>query len=210
MNRKKCYRFLLFSCLAFYNAAFSHANPLFNGKWEYVEYKPGTGKPYSVFDISLSEGENGAVYGSYCFVTQFGNRDDCSADGELNINGHVLDSSRTASVTFYSFFGAKNGAAELSINTDNSLTWNIVKRPQGGDYYGPNRITLKKTSSVQDYLYDEPSDLKRSKAYVIKGDYVKLVKVSPDLRFWEVKFSAESGSIVDKWIDCQAIDFCAK
>ena len=33
------------------------------------------------------------------------------------------------------------------------------------------------------YLYDKPSCSGRGKTYVIKGDYVKPVSVSPDLRF---------------------------
>ena len=223
MNQKRCYRFFLLVFLVFYSTAFSHSNSLFNGKWEYVEYKSGTETPYSALDISLNEGEYGNIYGAYCFVTQYGNRIDCTPDGELNVNGHAMDSPRKASVTFDSFFGAKNGIAELSIDDDDSLTWDIIKRPQGGDYYGPNRIILKKIASKTDahvgerlvvtnkaYLYDEPSALRRGTTYVIRGDYVKLVRISPDLRFWEVEFSANSGKNIDKWIDCQDIDFCAK
>jgi hypothetical protein len=171
----------------------------------------------------LSEGDDGNIHGAYCFVTQYGNRIDCSPDGELNVHGHVIGSSRKASVIFYSFFGAKNGFAELSLADDNSLTWNIVTHPQGDGYYGPNRIIFKKTVSQaathvderlvvvnKAYLYNEPSALRRSTAYVIKGDYVKPVSVSPDLRFWKVKFVAKSGRSIEKWIDCQDIDFCAK
>jgi hypothetical protein len=223
MDRSTCYRYLILFFFIFQSDAFAHVNRLFNGKWEYVEYIPGSMKPYSVFDISLNEGENGKIYGAYCFVTQYGNRDDCSPDGELNVNGHAVDLTKKASVAFYSFFGVKNGIAELSINDDNSLTWTIIRQPQEGEYYGPNRIVLKKITSETDahvgdrlvvakkaYLYDAPSKLRQGETYVIEGDYVKLVRISTDLRFWEVKFSTKSGRTIEKWIDCQDIDFCAK
>jgi uncharacterized protein YdeI (BOF family) len=71
------------------------------------------------------------------------------------MRGHAIGSSRKASVVFYSFFGAKNGIAELSLADDNSLTWNIVTHPQGDGYYGPNRIIFKKTVSQAATHVDE-------------------------------------------------------
>jgi hypothetical protein len=103
MNKKDANGFLFLFFLVFCNVTFSHANLLFNGKWVYSEYIPGDKRPYSVFDISLSEGDDGNIHGAYCFVTQYGNRIDCSPDGELNMRGHAIGSSRKASVIFYSF-----------------------------------------------------------------------------------------------------------
>ena len=223
MPRNKYYRPLVFLFLVLYGAAFSHARPLFNGKWEYVENVPGPKKPYSVFDITLNEDKNGEIYGRYCFVTQYGNRDDCSPVGESNIHGRAMSSSRIASVNFYSFFGAKDGIAEIFINDENSLTWKVIRPPKEGEYYGPNRMIARKVESEKNthigeklvvankaYLYNEPSVLNHGRVFVVKGDYVKLIKISADLRFWEVEFAAKNGKVIEKWIDCQDIDFCAK
>jgi hypothetical protein len=71
MSRMRHYRCLIFVFLFLYSDVFSQTNSSFNGRWEYIEYVPGEKKPYSVFDISLSEIDEGDINGAYCFVTHF-------------------------------------------------------------------------------------------------------------------------------------------
>ena len=111
----------------------------------------------------------------------------------------------------------------IFINDENSLTWKVIRPPKEGEYYGPNRMIARKVESEKNthigeklvvankaYLYNEPSVLNHGRVFVVKGDYVKLIKISADLRFWEVEFAAKNGKVIEKWIDCQDIDFCAK
>jgi len=191
-------------------------NLKFTGNWEYIEHVGTSSNPYSTFEIKLDETSDGTVTGSYCFVTQSGNRIDCDASGAKNITGHIKNDGLHAEVDFYSFFGAKGGVADLTIN-DNSLTWIVTSDPTGDFFYGPYSVTLKKKQpDLQEgehhivvnkaYLYRGPSkvDIKTS---VTKGDYVRLSSISGDLKYWNVSY-LKNGNEIKGWIDCRAIDFC--
>jgi hypothetical protein len=99
----------------------------------------------------------------------------------------------------------------------------LITPPEDGGYYGPSHAILRRVASEvyvhkgeklvatsKAYLYDEPSLLGRHKGYVIKGDYVKPIKVSGDLKFWQIEFATKDGRLLKMWIDCHDIDFCAK
>jgi hypothetical protein len=223
MLNTRCFRLLLFLVFFTPGAVFPIDLSIFTGKWGRIESGIGSEKPYSVMNLSLTEDGFGKIIGSYCFVTQYGNKVDCSPEGDMNISGHVMaDDPNKAIVNFNSFFGAKNGVAELDVNDDGSITWSMITRPQGGRYYGPSHAVFRKASFeaharmgerlvVKDkaYLYDEPSSLSQHKAYVIKGDFVKLIEVSANMKFWRIEFETKGRKSI-KWIDCRDIDFCAR
>jgi hypothetical protein len=220
MKRKFFFLFAAISALIAPVLAFAKDLP-FSGEWTSVENVAGQSKPYSIFTITLNEDEAGNVHGAYCFITQGGNRVDCSSGKELNINGRVEDNKIIAAVNFYSFFGATDGMAEITVSGD-WLIWNVVKHPEGGNYYGPLLVRMRKDTSAgprpgermveveKAFLYGTPSHSRGSHVYVVKGDYVKLINVSSDLRFWKVEFVAKDGRHIIRWIDCADIDFCAK
>lgn len=194
------------------------ADKPFSGEWESVESMPGSSKVYSTFDLKLIELDDGTVQGSYCFVTQGGNRIDCDPDGAKNITGRVSENGHQAEVYFYSFFGAKDGVAELAIK-DGTLTWVVTKRPSGDFFYGPYKESLDiKQSKVQSndykvmaeraYLYNSPAESNGAKTYVVKGDHVKLISVSSDLSFWKIQYAEQNGTVIERWIDCHAINYC--
>ncbi|CAX54430.1 hypothetical protein [Erwinia pyrifoliae] len=84
----------------------------FSGKW-IGSINDEDGAPYSNLSLKINQtGEK--LNGSYCYVTQKGNRIDCADDGEDNLHGSV--SGDKANIFFNSTFGGKNGRAELSIN----------------------------------------------------------------------------------------------
>jgi hypothetical protein len=216
------FHLILFVVFLIPGVAFSRTS-VFTGKWGVIENFPGSVSPYSVLDLSLIEGSGGELNGSYCFVTQYGGKIDCSPE-EANISGHVVTGhANRAVVNFNSFFGAKNGVAELEVNDDGSITWNVITVPRGGEYYGPSHAIFRKEVSEarlqagekavvvnRAYLYDEPSFENRGQAYLIKGDHVEIVKVSSDLKFWQIEYAPKRGGRIKKWLDCRDIDFCAK
>jgi hypothetical protein len=199
------------------NAAYAEVP--FSGEWKYVEHLGASEKPYSTFDIRLTERTDGEIQGSYCFVTQGGNRIDCDPDGKaINITGHVTPDGNSAKVHFYSFFGAKDGVAELAA-TGSDLTWQVTKNPSGDFFYGPYKVELKKTPEDKHrgerrvvidkaYLYGQPFASPATKIYVVKGDYVKLIKISDDFKFWQVQYVSSNGVAIERWIDCNAIASC--
>ncbi|WP_152036647.1 hypothetical protein [Burkholderia pyrrocinia] len=192
----------------------------FSGGWSSTEMIAGQRKLYSTFRIELAEDESGNIRGKYCFITQSGNRIDCAPDGELNISGRAGGDGNTVAVKFHSFFGAVGGLAKITTDGD-WLIWDVIKTPEGGDYYGPLRAKMHKDSSVEShsgekevvknkaFLYDTPSHSLAAHVYVVKGDRVKLLSVSPDLRFWKIEFISRNKRHYIKWIDCRDIDFCA-
>ncbi|WP_322011706.1 hypothetical protein [Paraburkholderia sp. J12] len=218
MNMRKCTTFLFcsVSTLLFYSMSWG-AEDHFSGNWEYVEHVSGSSKPYSTFEIKLNESPDGTVTGSYCFITQNGNRIDCGKEGEENIYGHAREDGQSAEIHFYSFFGAKDGLADLS-NYNNTLKWKVTKNPKGDFFYGPYSVTLirKQVDAHQGerqvvvdkaFLYPAPSET-NVKTYVVKGQYVKLISISDDFKFWKISYSEKNGLTIERWIDCHAINSC--
>lgn len=193
----------------------------FSGRWVFTEVVVGQSKPYSTFTVTIDEDRMGNVRGRYCFITQNGNRIDCSPDNELNISGRISGGKNKAIVGFYSFFGASGGVAEITM-INNRLLWNVIEKPRGGDYYGPIHAELRREDLParhsgerkivvgRAFLYDSPSSVQASRIYVVKGDYVRLIEVSSDLQFWKIEFMTKGGSRLVKWINCSDIDFCAR
>jgi len=111
----------------------SRKNALFKGNW--VQSNPSEGNSFKVeLDV-----ESDSIWGSYCAVSDFGNRIDCSIDNELNLKGVIKGT--VAEVSFYSFFGAKNGVSKLSLK-DSSLVWEITKWPIGDQVIAPKSANL--------------------------------------------------------------------
>jgi len=191
-------------------------NGRFNGDWEYLERADTSGNENSVLRIELAEANDGVLSGSYCFVTQNGTRADCDTSGIENIHGRVMKDGHDAKVNFYSFFGAKDGMAILSVSGD-TLTWKVTVNPVGDFFYGPYFAKLHRKRSdsrkgerriVVDNatVYPSPS-ASAVETRLSKGTYVKLISISEDLKHWNVSYTTESG-IGTGWIDCRAITFC--
>ncbi|WP_321913875.1 hypothetical protein [Paraburkholderia sp. J11-2] len=189
----------------------------FSGNWTYIGHVAGSSKPDQTFEIKLNEASDGTVTGSYCFITQNANRIDCGTAGDQNIHGYVSEDGRRAEVHFYSFFGAKDGIAEL-ISDDGLLVWKVKKNPKGDFFYGPYSITLTRKQAethqgehqvIVDRAFLYPTALKaKVKTYIIKGEYVKLISISNDFKFWKISYSEKNGATIERWIDCHAINFC--
>lgn len=129
-------------------AASSASFSAFNGKWGNVESVAGSNKPYAVFDIFLTTNGAGELKGSYCFVAQSAGRIDCDSEGSVKMLGRVPENNqKIAVVNFNPFFGASNDVAELTINDDNSIVWNVITQPTGGDYYGPNHAVFQRIAT---------------------------------------------------------------
>lgn len=111
----------------------------FSGKW-IGSINDEDGMPYSNLSLKINQ-SGGKLNGSYCYVTQRGNRIDCPDDREDNLHGSV--SGDKANIFFNSTFGGKNGKAELSIN-QLGMMWKLVSDPIAGEFYAPKSFSLKK------------------------------------------------------------------
>jgi hypothetical protein len=92
----------------------------------------------SSFRIKLTL-NNDLLLGQYCATAYNGNRMDCSFDIENNISGKINDDK--IDISFYSFYGAKKGVAEIKLIGD-TLYWTITKWPTGGDCFAPEKVKL--------------------------------------------------------------------
>lgn len=216
---------LLFSILyLIWASAFSVENEIFTGKWESTEHVDGIEKPRSVLNLSLEQAVGGSIKGKYCFVTHFGDRIDCGEDSDMNMIGHVeASNSSKATLRFDSFFGGRNGVVELTSGQNGSMYWKVIVSPKGGEPFGPayavfNRVGgsnslpsgERRIEVEKAYIYDAPSFSSSHQRYLVRGDAVKLTKVSDDFKFWKIEFLKDNGAIVKGWINCRNIDFCAK
>ncbi|ELQ6227208.1 hypothetical protein ACM92K_003328 [Cronobacter turicensis] len=108
------------------------ANERFSGQWE------GENEAGSVLTLNLKQNAQ-VINGTYCYITQRGNRIDCAAPGENNLHGIIAGN--RADVVFDSSFGGVNGQASLEVESDR-MTWQLIKVPVKGSYYAPQTITL--------------------------------------------------------------------
>ncbi|CAO95685.1 Hypothetical protein ETA_06390 [Erwinia tasmaniensis Et1/99] len=113
--------------------------PDFSGHWSGV-INDEDGTPYSKLSLKINQIAD-KLNGSYCYVTQKGNRIDCADDSEDNLHGSVIGDK--ANILFNSTFGGKNGKAELSIN-HRGMMWKLVSDPIAGEFYAPKSFSLKK------------------------------------------------------------------
>lgn len=115
-------------------SAFSHS---FNGEWDWNDAPSSR-----TFSVSIKQ-DGRKLHGQYCAVAQNGNRTDCDDEENPNIDGSIDATGQSAIVTFSSFFNAKNGKAELRMR-DGHLSWHIIKKPTGGEFYAPRDAVLDK------------------------------------------------------------------
>lgn len=111
----------------------------FDGDWA------GEFENDSTLTLRLAESGN-RITGSYCYISQRGNRIDCPKDDEQNLSGTIAGN--RANVEFNSSFGGVGGRAVLEIK-GSEMEWRLVTPPQKGYYYAPQRYTLRKAASVQ-------------------------------------------------------------
>ncbi|EOE6917871.1 hypothetical protein ACNKCE_004341 [Cronobacter turicensis] len=126
LNSKKLLPFLALCSLG------ALANERFSGQWE------GENVAGSVLTLNLKQNAQ-VINGTYCYITQRGNRIDCAAPGENNLHGIIAGN--RADVVFDSSFGGVNGQASLEVESDR-MTWQLIKVPVKGSYYAPQTITL--------------------------------------------------------------------
>ncbi|EOV9674097.1 hypothetical protein ACN5L5_002660 [Cronobacter turicensis] len=110
------------------------ASNTFTGQWE------GAVQSDSTLTLRLKQ-QGEKLTGSYCYITQRGNRIDCPAEGEENLRGTVNNDQ--AVVEFTSSFGGGTGQAQLSVSGD-KMSWKMVQAPEKGEYYAPETYKLSK------------------------------------------------------------------
>ncbi|WP_186079047.1 hypothetical protein [Burkholderia gladioli] len=193
----------------------TEASPLL-GEWRYVSAQHEGKKPYSTFVIKLHKSSGNQVIGSYCFITEEGRRIDCDPEGTNNLNGTISPDGLRATINFFSFFGAKNGTSDISLNNE-ELHWKVTKNPEGDFFYGPLDAYLTRDRKSSDnrqvtanraYLYAKPAIEEKTKSYITKGDAVELLKISDDLKFWRIRYTAKNGKIIERWIECNTVNAC--
>lgn len=77
------------------------------GEWRYVSAQHEGKKPYSTFVVKLRKSSGNQIAGSYCFITDKGGRVDCDPGGASNLDGTIAPDGLSATINFFSFFGAK-------------------------------------------------------------------------------------------------------
>jgi len=126
LNSKKLLPFLALCSLG------ALANERFSGQWE------GENVAGSVLMLNLKQNAQ-VINGTYCYITQRGNRIDCAAPGENNLHGIIAGN--RVDVVFDSSFGGVHGQASLEVESDR-MTWRLIKVPVKGGYYAPQTFTL--------------------------------------------------------------------
>jgi len=109
------------------------------------------------FTIKITRIEKDSVFGQYCAIYNNGSKIDCDFDDINNLKGLITNDN--IKLSFSSFFGAKNGKAEIKI-FDNHIEWKIVKEPKG-EYYSPQAATLSRKNGVLTKKVQLPFDYEK-------------------------------------------------
>jgi hypothetical protein len=196
----------------------------YEGAWSFEKDVSGQSTPYSTFELDIDVHEN-EVSGRYCYVTQFGNKIDCEPNDPPNIYGSI-GSDGTLQISFNSFSGASGGVATIS-RVGDELQWKVVKNPVGEGFYGPEQAELSmlqptsagaggndgsgetvKITSDEAYLFNGPSEQLKTKAYLVKGDEVKVVGRSGDKNYIHVNYLSKKAGVSDRWVRCENANLC--
>lgn len=103
------------------------------------------------FTIKIKKVEKDSVFGQYCAVYNNGNKLDCDFNDKNNLQGLLIKDK--IQLNFYSFFGAKNGKAEIKI-LKNHIEWKVIKSPEG-EYYSPESATLYRKNDKKETLQNK-------------------------------------------------------
>lgn len=125
------------------------------------------------FTIKIKNIVNDSVFGQYCAVTDNGNKLDCDFDDINNIKGIIVKDK--IYLNFNSFFGAKNGQAEIKIS-QNYIEWKITKSPIG-EYYSPKSVTLHKKEHKNESKSNEINEIGLSNVSLIYDEKIDINKV---------------------------------
>lgn len=112
----------------------SKSIPDFSGNWYW--YNSDSSNSFKI----VFKQKQDSLYGQYCAVYLRGNCLDCDIDEKINIFGKVKKEN-TVIVRFNSFFGARNGVAEIT-KTPNGIIWRIVRYPSGGGCFAPQKAEM--------------------------------------------------------------------
>lgn len=148
------------------------------GEWFYEVNSSENELLNRTFQINITE-KNGILKGQYCAIAKNGDKIDCSDEKSNNLSGVIdRDKRDKINIEFSSFFGGKDGKAEITILGENSINWKIIKKVEGGESYAPiNCILIKK----KDVTNLEGSYLLKSCA---AGRFsIKLYKIQQDYNF---------------------------
>ncbi len=118
-----------------------NATATFSGTWGGEEVGSEGELPNTSFSLWFHQ-DGKELSGGYCFVTQRGNRTDCSVDNEISIRGQVMNN-QVAKVRINPYFGGPGGVALLSIH-DNELDWKLKSPLRNERFYIPDEYKLKK------------------------------------------------------------------
>jgi len=179
----------------------------FIGKWSYSTDD-------ETFTLDLEVTKNNEIIGSYCNITQNGNRIDCSPDDDKNITG-ILKTD-TIYVKFKGFYDeAASGEAKLYKENDSCIVWILGKCK--GDFYLPKKAKLKKSLLQQEdhadcnsklsllitssLNYTTNQDREELKAIIDKHDqndyYVRLYNESTMQNVSFIRLNIEHKTLID-------------
>lgn len=96
------------------------------------------------------------------------------------------------------------------ISDDPVLLAKLEGLAKGDDDLGgvPSALTYRVIGVDRAYFLNSPSSMDVMKSYLIKGDRVSLVRRSADRRYWLVDYVSKVGRKTEKWLSCEAIDYC--
>lgn len=70
-------------------------------------------------------------------------------------------------------------------------------------------MDVKVVSSEKTYLYNSPSSLDVTRAYLVRGDIIKVLSSSNNF-FIKVGYQQKGGKLIEKWVRCEDIESCGR
>lgn len=127
------------------------------------------------FTLKIKKITKDSVFAQYCAVYNNGSKMDCNFEDINNVRGVIKNNK--ALLEFSSFFGAKNGKAELSFEKNN-LRWIVTQAPEG-EYYAPHNIILRKNDIINSAV---PVEIEEKETYYQFSDSILPYKKKIDYK----------------------------
>ncbi|KAB8311653.1 hypothetical protein EH228_09690 [Erwinia endophytica] len=181
---------------------------LVNGKYLFLSSESDVNKCSVIFKIEAGKIEN---------------RPSAGQDGKLcNISeteSSVVSSRRDQGIWYNDVYQVAPGKPWVLLFTDSCADCQQVKRIyftngiesrkellSEGEKISSRKILNGVISIQKSFLYSQPDNKKKTKAYLIKGDTFTLTDMSDDGEFYQINYKPSTGKNVSRWIKSDDFD----
>jgi hypothetical protein len=212
--------------LGFFAVLFIHSDRLaaspptnsLSGDWRWTSTKSNGGVPESTLRLNIAV-EGRRVHGIYCEITNSGGHIDCAEDGD-NVTGIASLDGSEVTLTIrnkddYEFSGrlVLTGPRSAEYHRNDSMKKDDITKitmHKERDIPVDRGACVITAASDRAYFFASPSENKRTKSYIVRGEPVLARGWSSSKEFLLATYDGTAGKRTTTWIQCREFDACSE